>query len=91
VAKQLKLLPEYPEHEKLKALNGANQIVGDFIEWFGEKGWELAKFEEGGDDFVPVLKCRDDLIAEFFEIDQNRLEAEKRGMLNRIREGNNAN
>ena len=28
---------ETPEHDKLKALAGQNQIVGDFIQWISEK------------------------------------------------------
>lgn len=74
----------YPEHEKLKALGGANQTVGDFIEWLGEQGWEIARPHERMDMLIPIMKSRDDLLAEFFEIDRNKLEAEKRAMLDSI-------
>jgi hypothetical protein len=78
------MVVEYPEHEKLKALGGANQTVGDFIEWLGQKGWEIARMNEH-DELVPIFKRRDTLIAEFFEIDPNKLKAEKRAMLDSIR------
>lgn len=30
-------MADYPEHEKLEALNGANEVVGRFIEWIGSQ------------------------------------------------------
>ena len=82
----------YPEHEKLKALNGANQTVGDFIEWLGEQGLVIAKWSDDGGDYMwPAGKSRDELIAEFFDIDRDKLEEEKREMLNKIRESNDVN
>lgn len=81
-------MAEYPEHDKLKALGGANQTVGDFIEWLGEQGIELASYGNGAyrDVLFPLRRSRDTLIAQFFEIDTNKLEAEKRAMLDEIRE-----
>ncbi len=84
-------MTKYPEHEKLKALNGANQTVGDFIEWLFGK-YELAEWntnqELSEDELVPAHRSRDGLLAEFFNIDQNRLEEEKRAMLDEIRRAN---
>lgn len=75
---------EYPEHEKLKALGGANQTVGDFIEWLGENGYEIAQRDKYGGLYW-CGKSRDQLISAFFEIDRDKLEAEKRAMLAEIR------
>ena len=36
---------KYPEHEKLKALNKENEIVGQFIEWLQGK-YELANYKQ---------------------------------------------
>jgi DNA polymerase III epsilon subunit-like protein len=77
---------QYPEHEKLKALNGANQIVGNFIEWLYEQHIDLAKWD--GDSLYPINKSRDDLLAEHFGIDRNVLEQEKQAMLDEIRKMN---
>lgn len=74
----------YPEHDKLSALNGANNIVGDFIEWLSEEGFILAKSEDKYDLF-PASETRDQLIAKYFGIDPKRLEAEKVAMLDAIR------
>ena len=76
---------KYPEHEKLKALGGANQIVGDFIGWLSEQGIELCERTRRRDELVPCGKSRDDLLAEFFDIDTEKLEDEKRQMLDELR------
>jgi hypothetical protein len=80
----------YPEHEKLKALNGANQIVGDFIGWLSAQGIVLASYGKGSydDELFPTHKSRDDLLAEHFGIDRNVLEQEKRAMLGEMRKMN---
>ncbi|WP_186214816.1 hypothetical protein [Burkholderia gladioli] len=72
-----------PEHQKLKDLNGANQIVGDFIEWLSDNGCVIAQYE--GNRLWPITKSRDALIAEHFGIDQKRLDAEKEQMLDEFR------
>ena len=71
----------YPEHEKLKGLRGQNQIVGDFIEWLGETGFVIARYTRSGHTLLPAHASRDDFLADFFEIDRDRLEAEKRQMI----------
>jgi hypothetical protein len=77
-------MSKYPEHEKLQALGGKNQTVGDFIEWLGQCGIVLAEFDKH-DDLRSAHKSRDHLIAEFFELNLSKLEAEKRQMLDDIR------
>lgn len=76
----------YPEHEKLKALGGANQIVGDFIEWLAENDYEIATVDKDGVLQWCFLR-RDDLIAAHFGIDRNRLNDEKDAMLEELRNG----
>lgn len=78
-------MTNYPEHEKLRGLGGSNQVVGDFIEWLGEQEIELAKWNRSGTYCMPINKSRDSLIAEFFDIDRNKLESEKEAMLAAIR------
>ncbi len=79
-------MAEYPEHEKLKALGGKNQTVGDFIMWLGENGMVIAE-EEGDGELWPARKNINELIGAFFDIDQNKLEAEKQQMLEALRKG----
>ena len=78
----------YPEHEKLAKIQDKTQIVGEFLDWLvNEKGMVLADWQEGliEDRLAPVNPSIQDLIAEFFQIDQNKLEAEKRQMLKAYR------
>lgn len=76
---------KYPEHEKIKALAGANQTVGDFIEWCSRMGMDLCRFNPATDEYHPEYMSRDQLIAAFFGIDSTALEAEKRAMLETLR------
>jgi len=101
---------EYPEHEKLRAVVGKSQTIGDFLEWLeDEKRWFLAAagvppaLEEPEDrrpdivdafssiveqvrsEIVRVHYTIPDLLAEFFGIDQGKLEAEKLAMLAAMR------
>jgi len=84
----------YPEHEKLKALGGKNDVVGRFIEWLRECGYEICTLsddqprtyrERGLAVFVPVHKSTEQLLAEHFEIDTKKLNAEKDAMLASLR------
>lgn len=75
----------YPEHEKLKALGGANQIVGNFLESLSELGLELCEWVPNssinGGEYFATTKSRDQILAEHFGIDREKLEAEKEEML----------
>ena len=65
----------FPEHDKLHKIRSQSQLIGEFLEWLSySKGISLG---------TPVH----DLLAEFFEIDLKKLEAEKRAMLWSIRTG----
>jgi len=79
----------YPEHDKLRALNGANQVVGDFLECLAENGCEICDrlHDRYGDvAYRAAFKSRDNLIAEFFEIDERELSREKDRMLEDFRQ-----
>lgn len=74
----------YPEHDKLKGLNGANNTVGDFIEWLAENGYVIAEWGDSGNYLEAATIGRDALIALFFEINPRKLEDEKRAMLDSL-------
>ncbi len=83
-------MPGYPQHDAIKALGGANQTVGDFIEWLSENGLTICEFIGNsslrGGDYVPTHNSRDRLIAAFFEIDADELSREKDRMLEDFRQ-----
>lgn len=78
---------DYPEHEKLKAVQTQSQSIGEFLDWLrGEKGFEIARwkhddFDENDDVLMPAHFSTEKLLAEFFNIDLDKVEAEKRAML----------
>ena len=76
------------EHEKLKAIKPLSQAIGNFIEWLGENGMTICSEDRSPylpDEYVPIRRTTEELLADHFEIDLNRLEAEKEAMLEEIR------
>lgn len=78
---------DYPEHIKVSGIKNYSQVIGEFLEWMQNEGYVIAKhtpkygpgsYPEG---LVPAYKPIQDLLAEFFEIDQNKLEEERKQML----------
>ncbi len=77
---------EYPEHEKLKGLNGKNQIIGDFIEYLNKAGLFLCFYDADDPILVPTNRSTEQILANYFDIDEGKLEEERRTMLEEIRE-----
>ena len=76
---------KYPEHEKLKEIQEQYQICGEFLEWLNE---EFEILSTGGgelDEYYPCHLSREKLLAQFFNIDLDKLEQEKRKMLDELR------
>src|SRR5512135_3462017 len=92
---------QYPEHEKLHMVKDRSQSIGEFLEWLrSEKGYVICERlrtsagdeEEEEDDadyeLVPANLGITKLLAEFFKIDLEKIEAEKRQMLDQLRAAN---
>ena len=84
-------MSDYPECEKLKAVSDKSQVVGEFLEWLQyEKEFMIAKHvenedEDGADYLAPMHINTERLLAEFFDIDMDKVETERRAMLESIR------
>ena len=80
-------LPEYPEHDKLEAVVEQSQAIGEFLDVFlPSKNIHFGRpsaFEGGG--LNPIHINIQELLAEFFGIDRDKLEMEKEAMLDEIR------
>lgn len=76
---------QYPEHEKLSAISAESQAIGQFLD---EGTYTLCEVDKY-DRFVPVGKSIQEILADYFGIDLNKIEAEKRQMLDEIRGANN--
>jgi hypothetical protein len=77
---------KYPEHEKLRPIQPYSQKIGDFLEWLGQEGYHLAKYEN--ERLWPSHESISSLLARFFEIDQDKLEQEKLAMIDELRRAN---
>jgi len=73
-------MQEYPECEKLKKIQKESYACGDFYHWAINKG-----YIKDGNLSKRQHKSLETLLAEFFEIDVNKLEKEKRVMLDSLR------
>lgn len=84
----------YPESDKLHAVAKYSQAIGEFVnDWLPTQGIYLAEYFKpegylGDERLVPTHRSIQDLLAEYFEIDQGKLEAEKRAMLDALRKLN---
>jgi hypothetical protein len=94
-------LASYPEHDKLRSVKDRSQIIGDFLSWLQEEqSVVLAKshrhnancVEEGdrvcgveNNQLVPEFRSIPQWLAQYFDIDEYKLEEEKRSMLDELR------
>lgn len=78
---------KYPECEKMSQVRPQSQAIGEFLEWLRyEKGWVLATVpEEYEFTLVEASYSIEGLLAEFFGIDLDKVETERRQMLDEIR------
>lgn len=112
-------MPEYPEHEKQKAVLEASQAIGEFLDlglpamglvlyqkvtrpceadhkcsrsrWHSDA--ELATIVDGRvqiEEWWPAHRSIQSILAEYFEIDLDKIEDEKRQMLEEMRAMNKA-
>lgn len=81
----------YPEHEKLAKISDESQSIGEFLVWLGSQEMTVGQWVSAPnyreDQLVPTTKTISDLLATYFEIDQAKIEAEKRQMLESLRSG----
>jgi len=74
----------YPEHQRMSAVAGQSQVIGEFLDWLPTIGVVLC--EPWEESFYPSGRTTTSLLAEFFGIDLNKIETEKRAMLAALRE-----
>jgi len=92
-----------PEHEKLHKVQEKSQAIGEFLEWLTEeKRYSICQYVntigevdcEGEEirfpvkGYLPILERIEQLLAEYFDIDLDKLELEKRAMLDELRRPN---
>lgn len=85
----------YPEHMKLKAVSGRSNVIGGFLDWLMHNKLEINSYSYGlvylayyhgrSERLHPLPIRISDLLAHYFEIDQQKIEAEKTAMLDAMR------
>lgn len=81
--------PEAPECERMKEVAPLSNEIGEFLDWLGyEKGWHLGEYDPDSlsGRMYPVQQPFEKILAEYFEIDLNKVEDERRAILEYIRE-----
>lgn len=74
----------YPECEKMKDVQEDSQKIGEFLDWLlNKRGLVICKWEKSG--YFEYRRNIEELLAEYFGIDLNKVEKEKRQMLDEIR------
>lgn len=73
-------MSNYPEHEKLKAISKESQTCGEFLEWAEGKSYIIRNWRKRASLTT--------MLAQYFEIDEEKLAAEKDAMLEEQRKLN---
>lgn len=76
----------YPEHEKMRLIVDQSQAIGEFIEWLGDVQ-DISLCYSDRNAYWPTGKPIMWLLAEFFEIDLQKIAEEKAAMLAAVRGG----
>lgn len=77
----------YPECAKMAAVQDKSQAIGAFLDWLSEKGIVLASYYEEA-ELSPYRTNIEQLLAEYFEIDLDKVDKEKQAMIEELRREN---
>lgn len=78
---------KYPMCEKLSSVREESQKIGEFLDWLSEREPRIvlcvSEWHCGRqlNDYYPAGISINKLLMEYFEIDENKLEAERRSIL----------
>lgn len=80
---------QYPECEKLSAVATEKQAICNFLEWAEQNNLHLCSFNPklNFDNYARTHENVERIIHRFYDIDDLKLEEERRTMLDRQREG----
>lgn len=73
------------ELDKWSEVHENARIILDFLSFLNEQHVTLCKIDKGSDMFVPYWKNKIDLIYDYFNIDYNQLEKERRVLLESLK------
>ena len=85
---------QYPECEKLASVSKESNKIGQFMDWLiNEKGYELGRWEDienveldvTYEGLNPVNLNIESILAEYYNIDMNKVEKERQQILEDLR------
>lgn len=82
-----------PEIDRMLEVKEDSQRIGEFLEWLAEQEIILAEWTGSdcvgcGEGYVEISQTREQLIANYFEIDLVKAEKERQAILDNIRAKN---
>lgn len=82
-------MSKYPECEKMEKTKDKSQLCGEFLDYLQSKYYMMEKTEPHDDMYVPIgyssyINVKK-VLAEFFEIDLEEVEKEKRQIFEELR------
>lgn len=82
--------PQYPELDKMKAAREKSAVLSDFLDWMDENGIRLCRnnpdhYWAKGGEYYPITENYEQLLAQYFNIDLNKVEEERRRILDEQR------
>lgn len=84
-------MSNHPEHDKQSKVKDKSQIIGEFVEWLATQNLCICDIIETqnpdveDDYFSPITKTTLRLLAEYFNIDLEKIEKEKQKVLIELR------
>lgn len=81
-------MTDYPEHDKMQKVQPAAQVIGQFMEWLLEGTPYLIAEHDSNGRLEPVAVNFETLLYRYFEIDRDKIDAEKQQMLDDVRAAN---
>lgn len=78
----------YPEHAKQGRVIEKTAAILSFLEWLQKNKFiELAVQDQKTEWLSPSFTPHRSLVAEFYDLDENKLEAERKTMIQAMRQG----
>lgn len=74
------------EIDKLRAVQPDSQIIGRFLDWLADNNIELCLREKAADGLwrTPISASNIEILAQYFDIDLQKLDDEKRAILDNL-------
>lgn len=77
--------PETPECDRMLDVHDLSQTIGAFLDWLPEVNLRVCTYDEKTGEFYPPGTSINRLLAQYFDIDLDKVEREKRAILEWVR------